>query len=275
MKLWNTIVFALCTVLLTGCASSETKIESFVKAGDTVTVDYTCRFNNDELAATTLADAVQDPKETKSPVFRSPEKFGPYICKIADDGLEEKRFMGQSKIIGIEEAIRRELNKKLAGLPAEETVTIKLETDANETLPRDVRYYTETRVRTCKKEQRQSLKQYVAFHGQPPAIGEQYDFDHIFTATVTTVDAATDTIITRIEPKPGAVYPSDFGSVTIVDGGDAYRIVFDVAEGRLVRIGNRIGRIDHVDKYVFTVDWGHPFGHEVLSCEVTVNPIKK
>ena len=275
MRSCNPILFVLCTVLLAGCASSEPEMKSIIKAGDTVAVDYTCRFRNGELAATTLTDVAQDPKETKSPVFRLQEKFGPFVCRVATVEPGKKILMGRSKIIGFEAAIRRELEKELVGLPARETVTLNLEAEADETLSRDVRYYTEARVRIRKKERRHSLKQYVAYYGRPPAIGEHYDEDHVFTATITRVDPDTDTITTCIEPKLGAVYPSDFGSATIIDGGDAYRIVFDVTEGQLVSSGNRVGRIDQVDRNVFTVDWGHPFGHEILSCEVTINPIEK
>ena len=275
MKPWNPIILALGAVLVAGCATGPAELKSTVKPGDTVKVDYTCRFRNGELAATTLAMTAQDPNEIKSSVFHSPEKFDPFVFQVGNEGLEEKMTMGRSKIIGFDSAIRRELNKKLAGLPVRETVTLDLKADTNETLRRDVRYYSESRIRIRKKERRNSLKQYVAYYGHPPAVGEQYDVDHVFTATVTRVDPVTDTIITRIKHKPGAVYPSDFGSATIIDGGDVYRIVFEVGEGQLVRSGNRVGRIDKVEKHVFTVDWGHPFGHEVLACEVTADRVEK
>jgi len=273
MKSLNPIVFVLGAIFMVGCAASP-KIRTVVAPGDRVAVDYVCRFENGELAATTLAAAANSSKETQSYVFRPPATFAPFVCKIGDEGFQKRSSMGRSKIIGFETAVRRELQKQLAGLPAGKTIAIELIAHENATLSRDVRYYTASRTRVRKKERRKSLAKYIDYTGRTPAVGQQHDVDHVFTATVTQVDPATDTIVTRIEPRPDAVYPSDFGSARIVDGGDVYRIVFDVAEGQLVRSGNWVGRIDQVEKNVFTVDWGHPFGHEILSCEVTVNPTK-
>lgn len=254
--------------LLMGCAAAGPV--QVAGSGDRVRVDYTCRLDSGEVAATTQPEIGQDASVPKAEIFRAPDVYQPMACRIGEADLPKPADMGGNKILAFETAVERALKNLLAGLPLGRRTPVVLQPPLYDDLTPGERYYSQARVRVRKKQRQQSLDNYIAMTGRTPRVGEQHTVENVFTSTITAIDEAKGTITLELSLKPGAVYESDLGPAKIEDHGEFYHLIIDAEPGRLVRSGNWVGRVDEVDKRSVRVDWGHPFGHEALHCDVMV-----
>ena len=100
-----------------------------------------------------------------------------------------------------------------------------------------------------------------------PAAGQPFIIDPAFPGWVTAV--SEQEVVIQFRAVPGNVIETPFGPGRIREEQDRYLVDIEAREGRLVRTGNRIGRIVKVDDKMILLDYRHPFGYETLMCDVT------
>jgi FKBP-type peptidyl-prolyl cis-trans isomerase 2 len=102
-------------------------------------------------------------------------------------------------------------------------------------------------------------------------VGQSFAIDPSFPGRV---ESVTDKeVVIRFSAEPGSVIETPFGTGRIREEGENYKVDIDAREGKLVRTGNKIGRISKVDDKVIVIDYRHPFGYEALICDVTLNKV--
>jgi len=247
--------------------ATQTQDAKAVQPGDRIDIDYLCRIKTGEVVA---ASASVNEADSKSNIFLMRKESGSLsVIAVRSDELLPDR----PGTTPFDEEIRERLTRVVAGMKAGETR--KVELTARSTMPKEEQsgFAYVTRVRSRPKEMPMPKGDYEFRIGKTAEVGQSYYIDPAFPGKV---EAITDKdVIIRFSAKPGDIIETPFGSGLIREEGDNYKVDIDAKEGRLVRTGNKIGRISHVDDKVITVDYRHPFGYETLTCDVTVGKIIK
>lgn len=136
------------------------------------------------------------------------------------------------------------------------------------------RFLQMARVRKRDKEKTMTRDFFQRFSkGEAPEVGRQVRVEPGFLGTVSSFDEKNVTL--RITPDSEKEIATDFGKGKIRDRGDHYEIELDVRPGTLVRIGPLVGRVSEVTDETFTLDFGHPFGGQVLLCTIRAAALEK
>lgn len=129
-----------------------------------------------------------------------------------------------------------------------------------------------SRVRQRDKELRFTPEEYQAKTGRAAEVGRTFLLDPSLPGKVESVSEKE--VVVRFSPGPGNEVTTPFGKGIIRERPERYEIVINAIPGRLVRTGAIVGRIVNVDDLEITVDYGHPFGGEVLRCELMIESVK-
>jgi FKBP-type peptidyl-prolyl cis-trans isomerase 2 len=261
------LVAALLAASLAGCEKGGNAPE--VQAGDEVRVHYTCRLRGGELAATTRQEAAGDASVKKSPLFSPETAYEPLLLTA---GPGEAPEYGRTQ--NLKRALSDGLSEAVVGMRVGEERRLQLEADVPPGLAGGERFLEMARVRKRDKEKTMSAGLYAKFQkDKAPEVGQQIALAPGFTGTVTSVSG--DQVALRVSAEPGTEIDTLFGKGTIFDRGDHYEIEIDARKGSLIRLGNLVGRVKEVDEALITTDFGHPFGGEVLVCDVKLEGIER
>ncbi len=259
------IVLTVLVLALSGC--EKVHQQDRVNKGDRVQVQYACRSTSGELVATSDAGRAKDASAANSPLFFAEGGGGP-ISLVAGPG--ENPEPGQA--LNLRRALLDGLAEAIVGVPVGEKRTVNLTAEVSPGLPDGERFLEMARVRRREKEKTMSTRLYGKFRDEgEPEVGQQVVLEPGFTGTVTSMSG--DQVTLRVETEPGIEVDTLLGKGTIHDRGDHYEIEIDARKGSLVRMGNLVGKISSVDEALITVDFGHPFGGEVLVCDVELKEI--
>jgi preprotein translocase subunit YajC len=106
--------------------------------------------------------------------------------------------------------------------------------------------------------------------GHDPSIGEKaFTFEGVDGIIKSIKD---EKAVIRLDVKEGSTVHTPFGEGTLRDRGDTYDVEIEAKIGHIVRSSSIVGRIVAVDPDSFTLDYGHTFGGEELTCDVKVEP---
>jgi FKBP-type peptidyl-prolyl cis-trans isomerase 2 len=273
------VMFLLLTVV-TGCASvgkneplrtdaSDMPKTRLVQTGDLVDLRFLCRLQTGEVVAATDRSLGQRPDVAKSTIFLMRDKDGP--VSVTADVLLPMTERPAGKELAFEDEIVERLAGAVLGMKEGEDRTVRLTAqEAPERRPEDY-VMKVARVRVRAKEMRMSLDDFRSRIGRSPEAGQPVLFDPAVPGRVETVMA--DEAVIRFSAQPGAVTTTPFGPGHIRETEKAYEIVIDARKGALVRSGMLVGRIVDVDENSITIDYRHPFGNEVLVCDVAIDRV--
>ena len=122
------------------------------------------------------------------------------------------------------------------------------------------------KVRKRQKEMRLTREEYTTRTGKAPEQGKPFAQDKMVRGTLSEV---TDKeVVIRFTPLPEKNLVTPFGPLTVREMADHYDLEIMAEKGSLIRTGPMAGRITDVDKESITIDYGHPFAGEKLTCEV-------
>ncbi len=248
--------------VLAGCAPMRSSV---VRPGERATVDFTCRIGNGEIAASTSGEVARDPSLPKSRVFLPRTARDPLVLVA---GAEEVR-RGPLGVVSFEDAIAARLAAAIVGLREGTRAAVELGADresAGGRLPM-------ARVWRRPKELRLSREEYAAGKGRAPEIGQEYILDPLIPGKVTAV--SDNEVRIGFPCRDGAQVETPFGKGVLREEADHCGIAIDARPGTLVRSGPLAGKIVSMNDRSFVIDYGHPFGGETLSCDVTVVSIEK
>ena len=268
---WNKMLFLIfvsMVAVISACAVHRPV--KLVQAGDTVRVSYTCRTNDNAIAAATNQKIAEDTQILKSSIFLSPSIYGP-VELTAGHPEECKTCKKKSpKIKGFQKELNRKLAEAVMGWGYGEQKTIRLTAQAPENLSHDARYVGLAKIRRRPKTKQISRNLFIKSVGKKPESGMEFPYEEGFTASVVSIDGEQVTI--RLAAEPGTNVKTPFGMGTISDRGNLYEIDIDVKKGDLIRSGDMVGRVIKMDDRMFYMDFGLPFGGEELVCDVKVEP---
>ncbi|MBJ6724287.1 peptidylprolyl isomerase [Geomesophilobacter sediminis] len=253
------IAGSILTLSLVGCAAPRQ-----VQTGDEVALHFTCRQDDGAVAVTTRAE-VSDSDTPKSRLFVKRLRTDPLTVKVGNDSE------GSHRRKSFEAAVAEGIAQKLVGLPEGATVELAVTAERLPVTPGNDHTVRLGRVVDQPKELRIPIALYKTRSQNDPKVGDPFRLDATLAGKVTAVNEAEVTI-TLDSAASEADRP--FGRVTITDQGDHYRMETHPLPGTLVRTGAMAGKITTVDDQYFTVDYGHPFGGEVLRCAVEVGRVQ-
>jgi FKBP-type peptidyl-prolyl cis-trans isomerase 2 len=251
-------------------AAARPQSQAIAQEGDTVSLRYLCRLQNGDLAASTDAAAGQAKDARKSALYLAPEKDGPVT-------LVTTSVLPASPAKGGEWSFEEEIAKRLAvfvnGMRSGETRTVLL---TAEQLPqrREEEYVISmARVRMRPRELRIPLAQYIAQKNETPEVGQSFVIDRVIPGTITSL--TEDEVVVTFTLKNGDVIETPFGPGRVKEKDSSYEITIETQPGAVVRTAHLAGRIAAADDQNLTIDYRHPFGGESLTCNVTVDAVRK
>lgn len=249
-------------------AQSSTGI---VKKGDPVLVDFTCRLDDGAVVITTNESVAGDKSRLKEGVFLPFKKYSP-AGLIAGSGKSGPDY---GKLKSFENEIFECLSNLLTGMKEGSSNTYKIVSEVQPGLSENERFLRLSRIRIQPKEVRLKPDLFKRNYGRDPVQGDiiySDEFEGLATEVLSVLD---DEITVKLNMKEGMKLPMPLGTGTVHDAGKKYKTVIDVYPGKLIRSGVIVGRVVDIEDEMFTIDYGHPFGHETLSCDVKVVKILK
>ncbi len=240
-----------------------------IEAGDKATIQFTCRLENGELAATTDKSMMTDPVFRKSPLFVARNSEDPLVI-TAGAGEESYGPPGQR---GFEGEIIAALAQGIWGMgPGDKKeIIIKKDKRAGKDSPPAV--VNIARIRLRPKEVRMTPEEYKRRASKDPEVGQEYTVDPAFPGKVASL--TSHEVVVRLEARPEKSLDTPFGKGEVRETEKHYQVFIDAEVGRLVRTGGMAGRIVNVDENTITIDYSHPLAYEVVKCEVLVESVEK
>jgi FKBP-type peptidyl-prolyl cis-trans isomerase 2 len=253
---------------LAGCATAQKGRP--VAAGDRVGVEFTCRLNNGAVAISTSREVAENASLPKSPIFITRNDVGALIV-TAGNGSQEQ---AADDNISFEDRVTGLVAAAVVGMAPGEAHTIQLRAERKE---KDSRGQDTTiklnRVTHRPKEMELAKTEFLARTGKAPLEEEEVDLGDGMRAKV--VSMSGDNVKVRVSAAADALIQTPFGPGKVKETPTDMEITIDPPIGELLRTGPLVARIAAVDDTSITLDYGHPFGGEELTCNVTVEPAAK
>jgi len=274
------VIFLFLTVL-TGCATSAKIVPvrsddvssvskaRFVQPGDLVDLSFLCKLQTGEVVAATDPSVGRRTDVPQSSIYLMRDKDGP-VSVTADVPLPLTE-QPAGKEMPFEDEIVKHLAGVVTGMKEGESRTVRL--TAQEAVERRAEDYIIkiARVRERTKKMHMSIDEYRSRIGKIPEVGQPVVFDPAVPGRVETITPSE--VVIRFSAQPGTVAPTPFGAGHIRETENAYEIIIDARKGALVRTGPLVGRIVDVDETSITIDYRHPFGDEILVCDVAIEKV--
>jgi FKBP-type peptidyl-prolyl cis-trans isomerase 2 len=247
---------------LVGCIATGQKT---VQPGDRVLCQYTCRYGNGDIVATTSEKVAQDPAMPKSVVFL-PQKQCTAVEVIAEEaGTDQNPAWAK----GFDGVIKKNLARAVTGAREKEQRSVELRGK----WAKGQNIIQMAKVRRRPKEMRMTKEEYTLRTSKSPEMGQPFTIDPAVPGKVTEVTEKE--VVIRFCAIPGSKTDTPFGKGTVREEEKYFLIEIHAEKGTLVRTGPMVGRIVDVNDRFLTIDYGHPFGGEPLICDFTVESVEK
>jgi FKBP-type peptidyl-prolyl cis-trans isomerase 2 len=259
------VIMAVLILSFSVCSRSEGQS---VKAGDEAAVHFTCRLRNGDVAASSYQSVADDPSLRKSALFARRTANTP--LEVTAGKPYETPGPGQER--SMEGEIIARLSGMIVGMRTGERQTREIKAERRPEKKKDEYFLKIARVRGREKEVRFSPEAYQSRTGKTPEIGQSFTIDRAVPGKVASVTEKE--VVVRFSAVAGSRVATPFGEGVVKELADRYEIVIDARPGNLVRSGGFAGRIVSIDDRFITIDYGHPFGGEPLSCDVMIESVK-
>lgn len=240
-----------------------------IEIGDEVLVDFTCRIKDGGIAMTTDAALAKDENEAKAGIFLPLKEYGP-VPMIAGSG---KKGPDYGKLKTLENEILESLSLVIVGMEEESRGVFEISSENMPALTEEERFLDLSRIIRTSKIRKVSSLILKRLQGKDPVIGDIIIPEGREGTSYTVLSVTGDMAQISISMEEGMKMDLPLGTGTVHDAGDHYEIVIDMHIGKLLRSGAIVGRVIDIDGDIFTIDYGHPFGQETLSCDVTAGKI--
>ena len=260
------IMFAAAAGLaLAGCASVPKSQR--VAAGDQVGVNFTCRLKNGDIAVSTSREVTENAALPKSTIFLPRNDEG--AMAITAGRRSEKQAADDT--ISLEDRVTESIAAAVVGMKKGERHAVQLRAERNDKDGHgEANAIKINRVNYRPREMEMAQSEFLARTGKAPAVDEEMDLGEGMLAKVLSMGG--DNVKLRVSATADAQIRTPFGPGKVTETPTDLKITIDAPVGSLVRTGPLVGRVVAVDDNSFTLDYGHPFGGEELSCEVSVEP---
>lgn len=239
------------------------------RKGDRATIHFTCKLKSGELAASSLKDLPQDTPPVKSAIYVPRETNDPVSVVVGEDlGADQP-----GKERSLEAEIISGLAHVVVGMRAGERREVELKGRPHGVVPPSEYFLSMARIRRRPKELTMTPEEYKSRTGRDPQEGQPYTVDPAIPGKVASVSETG--VLIRFSAEPGSRAETPFGPAIVKDAESEYLLEIQAEIGRLVRSGPFVGRLTTVEGDNMTIDYGHPFGGEVLDCQVSLESVEK
>jgi FKBP-type peptidyl-prolyl cis-trans isomerase 2 len=239
-----------------------------VKAGDEAAVHFTCRLKNGEIAASSYQSVTDDLSLRKSALLLRRTVNTP----LAITAGKPYRTPGPGEERSMEGEILAQLSGVIVGMRTGEKQTREIRAERRPEQKKDEYFLKMALVRERAKEMRFTPEGYKSRTTRTPEVGQSFIMDPAVPGTVASVTEKE--VVVRFSAKDGSRVATPFGEGIVKELPDRYEITIGAHPGALVRSGGLAGRIVSVDDRFISIDYGHPFGGEPLSCDILVESVK-
>lgn len=264
---FSLVVVSLSLVLLSGCAAHR-QGGNLPTAGERLALHYSCRLPDGSLAVTTHKKIAEDPNVKKSEIFNPQGVYHP--AEIVVPATPEQvtvDYMGS-----FEEKIVQSMARKATDLPLSREVDLELTGTVPENIPDNERFMQMALQTKLQRRMIVTLEEYQKEYPKPPVPGEILGADENFSTMVEKVEG--EEVHLLFSSAPGATRKTVYGIEHFTQEEEEFLVRLEVKPGAVLRTGPLVGRISSVEQESFTIDYGHPFGGETLSCQVQALPVK-
>jgi FKBP-type peptidyl-prolyl cis-trans isomerase 2 len=237
-----------------------------VYIGDEVLVYFTCRLKDGSIVMTTDAALAEDKNESKAGIFLPLKEYGP-VTMTAGSGRKGPDY---GKIKTIENEILESLSLVIVGMEEGSHGVFEVGSQIMPDLTEEDRFLRLSRIRRQSKSIKVHPETFKKAHGKEPVLGDIIISEDYTGLSMEVLSVTDDEVQVNVSMKEGMKMDLPLGTGTVYDAGDHYEIVIDMHIGKLLRSGVIVGRVIDIEGEMLTIDYGHPFGHETLSCDVTV-----
>ncbi|MFH2090811.1 MAG: hypothetical protein ABIJ31_00415 [Pseudomonadota bacterium] len=158
----------------------------------------------------------------------------------------------------------------LVGKEKGKTQELTIESNVPQGLEEQGRYRVVERTRTRPRVKQIKLDEFLMGHKQKPEQGQILSRNGQDYARVTAVDP--DKVTLEYINVENLVVETPWGIARSKIENDMIVSRLEARAGTLVRTGGLIGRITKSNEENILVDYGHPFGGEILKCTVEILP---
>lgn len=258
---------SLSLLLLSGCAAHR-QGGNVPTVGERLALQYTCRLPDGSLAATTDKKLAEDPEVKKSEIFSPQRVYHP--AEIVVPASPEQITVDY--VGSLEEKIVQSLARKALELPVSRQVDVELTGTVPENIPENERFMQMALQIKLPRRMAVPLAEYQKEYPKTPVPGEILGADENFSTMVEKVEG--EEVHLLFSAVPGASRKTVYGIEHFTQEEEEFLVRLEVKTGAVLRTGPLVGRISAVEQESFTIDYGHPFGGETLSCQVQALPVK-
>lgn len=255
-----------CSLTLSGCAAVSMAPHQ-VKPGERISIDYTCRTPDGELAATTHQDVAEDKGLTHSPFFISLATYLP----ASQTAPPTQQGPPLTATMSFEEMLEMLIARQAVGKPLETPETITVAGDLIPGISGGDRYLGMNRTYNVPRKKTIPITHFTQTYNAQPEAGKEFNSTTPgITVTVESIDG--DQVSLCYNAKPGSASSGPFGANVITQADDTFEIKTDAKLGTIVRSSGMIGKITEVSESTFKLDYGHSTGFTPLTCDVVFKP---
>lgn len=250
----------LSIALISGCMAPAKKIQP----GESVMLNYTCSIPEKGVVETNQEAVAKDEGSKKSRVFFKRSSYNPMTLVAGEDQPGQRS--GDLKYLSPE--IRTRLAHALVGKFRGRTYDITIESEVPEGIEDRHRYRYIERVRTVKKIQTLTRKDFIKGKHRDPVVGEVFSEDGKPYAKVIAADEKHVKLQLIVDEK--TTYEVPWGRARESTAGDEVKVFIETEVGTPVRTGGLIGRVSEINEKYVIIDYGHPFAGYPLNCKVKI-----
>lgn len=262
------ILGTICGVAwLPGCSTLQTT-GTVIGPGDLLKVNYTCSIKDKGVVDTTFAAVADDADVAKSRVFIRFGKYEP-LGVTAGTGAPASRSL--AGLTPLDTEILNQIAQQAVGKQTRRTYDMVLTSQTPSGISPKLQYRVLEKRKKLKKVFNIPLKQFVFEQKREPEIGEVLYDNGVPSVKVV---AANDEQVTyeMILAEDGPTYrDTEFGVCQMDDLGNGYiQMTLNSEVGRLVRLGQVVGRVSRITDDSVVIDYGNPFADYSLECKVQI-----
>lgn len=257
------VTLPLLALSLAGCAAGVPR--QAAAPGDQVGIHFTCNLPDGGVAASTRPSGLGS--RTLSPLYKKRNNDEPLLMTAGSAAIDPVDPLGR----GFEQEVILRLQELLVGARQGDRMTVGIAAEPVAG-PLEERQLKISRIRKRPKQLKLSPAEYQRRTGKAPAPGDAYLLEPLLAGKVAQVTA--EEVLLTFSASPDSGVSLGFGPGTVREREEHFEIEIQAVPGTLVRSGGMVGRIKEVDSEFIHVDYSHPFGGELLSCEVTVESVQ-
>lgn len=255
------------TILLAAPLSLLASQEQEAKNGDPVSIHFSCKVRNGEIAASSSGELPAEVSAPLSSVFMKRNTGDPIKLKVGEDLVQQNGEKGGA----FESEIVSQLSSRVAGMKVGQKRKIELIAQRRKSEKPGEYILEMAQVRRRPKEIRMTRDEFRTRKGKEAEVNQDYTVDPSFPGKV--VEVSENQVVIRFSPPTGAEVKTPFGKGIVKEDEKQYLVEIQAQVGSLVRSGPLVGRIVEVTNNMITIDYSHPFGGETLECEVSLEAI--